>query len=259
MEQPGDALARARGHPLRPRRRQQQRPSAPRRARRGPQAAHRRARAGCRDALRRAARALALLVPRRRLEPRGAGQRGQGARPRGARARRPRWALRRGAVRRGCRGGRAADGVRHRVHARSRGAAERHPRPRRQPPGGARDRSGRLHGTRDRPHRRLPDHRRARRARREGQARVRARAARRDGRRRVARALRLPQGRRAAGARAARIGGAGGGCGGPRARPAHVALRPGPRRGRAERHRRPPRLRAQPACSPTSPSTAGCR
>ena len=67
--------------------------------------------------VRRAALPLQLLVPRRRVAPRGAGHRGGPARPRGARPHRPRRLLRRRALRRGGPGRRDADGVRHRDHA----------------------------------------------------------------------------------------------------------------------------------------------
>ena len=85
-------------------------------------------------ALRRAALPLQLLVPRRRLAPRGAGRRGGPARARGAGPHRPRRLLRRRPLRRGGPGGRAADGVRRRAHAHARsrrrpaGASRRRPR-----------------------------------------------------------------------------------------------------------------------------------
>ena len=78
-------------------------------------------------ALRRAALPLQLLVPRRRVAPRGAGHRGGPPRARGARPHRPRRLLRRRPLRRGGPGGRDADGVRHRDHA--------HARARRRPSG----------------------------------------------------------------------------------------------------------------------------
>ena len=81
------------------------------------EASHHAASPGC-GALRRAALPLQLLVPRRRLAPRGAGRRGRPPRPRGARPHRPRRLLRRRPLRRGGPGGRAADRVRHRDHAR---------------------------------------------------------------------------------------------------------------------------------------------
>ena len=58
-------------------------------------------------ALRRAALPLQLLLPRRRVAPRGAGRRGRPARPGGAGAHRPRRLLRRRPLRRGGPGGRA--------------------------------------------------------------------------------------------------------------------------------------------------------
>ncbi len=68
-------------------------------------------------AVRRAALPLQLLVPRRRVAPRGAGHGSRPAGPRGAGDHRPRRLLRRRALRRGGPGGRHADGVRHRDHA----------------------------------------------------------------------------------------------------------------------------------------------
>ena len=84
-------------------------------------------------ALRRAALPLQLLLPRRRVAPRGAGRGGRPARPRGAGAHRPRRLLRRGPLRRGGPGGRPADRVRRRAHARhrprpARSSATRRPR-----------------------------------------------------------------------------------------------------------------------------------
>ena len=86
--------------------------------------------------LRRAARALLLLLPRRRLRPRAAGRGGGRARPAVAGPDRPRRHVRRGPVRRGRRRARAADRVRGRAEPRHPAAG--HPgRTRRSRPGSA--------------------------------------------------------------------------------------------------------------------------
>ena len=88
--------------------------------------------------VRRAALSLELLVPRRRQPSRGAGRGSGAARARRAGDHRSRRFLRRGPLRRSGPGGRTADGVRRRAHARGQGPAERHPRS----AGGAPDRAG---------------------------------------------------------------------------------------------------------------------